>query len=241
MEALELLTKAGSPKIVQDIFVLCFKNRKKPISDTEKSGVAKQLGVTEDQALDLLTTVREVISESLYNSMTSDDLGKFLGSVSSQVKDIVVKIITHYLQQWREASLQSQVSLPRLRNIDWRIDIKSASNEMSRMSVPTVIVQLGVEQLPEKVGEKTKVRSIDFELSSEALAVMLESLDQIKSQLETVTDGFNRMVMTCFSKCVSRYTEGELSVGEGVCTDRCVYKYLEVSTKVAQRLYKPQG
>ena len=92
----------------------------------------------------VLTTVRDVISEAMYYSMTPTDIDKFLSSVSASVKETVSKILTHYLPQWREASLQSQVSLPRLQNIDWRIDIKSASNEMSRMSVPTVIVQLGV-------------------------------------------------------------------------------------------------
>lgn len=36
----------------------------------------------------------------------------------------------------------------------------------------------------------------------------------------------------CFRKCVTAYHDGELSVGEMTCTDRCVGKYMEAQEKV---------
>jgi len=38
----------------------------------------------------------------------------------------------------------SQISLPRFQDIDWRVDITSASDQMHRMNLPSVIVQLKV-------------------------------------------------------------------------------------------------
>jgi len=186
MEPLDLLSKASTPKVVQDIFVMSFKNRKKPITDREKSGLVSLLGITDQQAVNLLTAVRDVITEALYYNMTAEEIEKFLSGVTDSIKAVIVKILTHYMPSWREAVLHSQVSMPRLKTIDWRIDIKSSSNEMSRMSVPTVIVNLEVEQNPTKIGEAPKMRNIDFELSSEALAVMLEGLGQIKKQLDAI-------------------------------------------------------
>ena len=45
---------------------------------------------------------------------------------------------------WREAAVVSRVSLPQLIDVDWRIDVKTAAEQMSRMAVPTVLVDLKV-------------------------------------------------------------------------------------------------
>eukprot|EP00935_MAST-01C_sp_MAST-1C-sp1_P001748 g1748.t1 len=65
-------------------------------------------------------------------------------------------------------------------------------------------------------------------------------LDMARTELELMTDMFNRMVDLCFQKCVDSrsYRDGELNVGEMSCTDRCVGKYLEASIRVGQKLQK---
>ncbi len=42
----------------------------------------------------------------------------------------------------------------------------------------------------------------------------------------------------CFRKCVNRYKDADLSVGEMSCTDRCVGKYLQSLEKVAERVQR---
>lgn len=44
------------------------------------------------------------------------------------------------------------------------------------------------------------------------------------------------MAMSCARKCVVRYTDGELAVGEMACVDRCVGKYMQAQEKVGQVL-----
>lgn len=42
----------------------------------------------------------------------------------------------------------------------------------------------------------------------------------------------HRMCSLCFEKCVSRYGDSDLNLGEMSCVDRCVGKYLESHMKV---------
>jgi import inner membrane translocase subunit TIM10 len=44
------------------------------------------------------------------------------------------------------------------------------------------------------------------------------------------------MAQTCAKKCIVRYTDGELAVGEMACIDRCVGKYMQAQEKVGQVL-----
>ncbi len=43
---------------------------------------------------------------------------------------------------------------------------------------------------------------------------------------------------SCFRKCVNRYKDADLSVGEMSCTDRCVGKYLQALEKVEARVQR---
>lgn len=54
------------------------------------------------------------------------------------------KVISRYIEQWRQASVQQQVTLPKLLEFDWRVDIKASSDTLSQMSVPSVLVGMKV-------------------------------------------------------------------------------------------------
>lgn len=51
-------------------------------------------------------------------------------------------------------------------------------------------------------------------------------------------DLFNRIMATCYRKCVPSYREPDLSVGEMSCTDRCVFKFIEAQQTVNAELNK---
>jgi len=142
--------------------------------------------INEAQAAELIKAVREVVSESVYYSMSSSDLSDYMGDVSPKIKELICKIVQHHSTEWRESAVKSLVSLPRLQNIDWRIDIKNSSDHLARMSVPSVIVQLQVEETPTKVDQQLGVRNINFELTKDAIEIMLEGLQQIKKQLDSI-------------------------------------------------------
>lgn len=45
-----------------------------------------------------------------------------------------------------------------------------------------------------------------------------------------------RMCSICMEKCVSKFSDNELNLGEMSCVDRCVGKYLESHQKVGEVL-----
>ncbi|KAK9903466.1 hypothetical protein WJX75_006351 [Coccomyxa subellipsoidea] len=70
--------------------------------------------------------------------------------------------------------------------------------------------------------------------SPEELAKGVKMAEQ---EMDYRVDLFNRMVSTCFEKCMDkRYKEGDLNVGENSCVDRCASKYWQVTGIVGQLL-----
>jgi len=56
-------------------------------------------------------------------------------------------------------------------------------------------------------------------------------------EVEMMSDMYNRMLLVCHEKCISKkYTEPDVSKGEGVCLDRCVAKFLEIHDRVGRKL-----
>ncbi len=54
-------------------------------------------------------------------------------------------------------------------------------------------------------------------------------------EVEMVQNLFNRLSDMCFSKCISTdFKSGEPNLGEQTCTDRCVFKYMEVNKKIGE-------
>lgn len=49
-----------------------------------------------------------------------------------------------------------------------------------------------------------------------------------------------RMSNQCWKKCVSRFHDPDLSIGEATCVDRCVEKYVQAQQKIGQRLQQAQ-
>eukprot|EP00596_Hydrurales_sp_CCMP1899_P003175 CAMPEP_0119042916 /NCGR_PEP_ID=MMETSP1177-20130426/16271_1 /TAXON_ID=2985 /ORGANISM="Ochromonas sp, Strain CCMP1899" /LENGTH=85 /DNA_ID=CAMNT_0007010023 /DNA_START=121 /DNA_END=378 /DNA_ORIENTATION=- len=57
-----------------------------------------------------------------------------------------------------------------------------------------------------------------------------------KIETETMTEMFNKMSQMCGKKCFVKYNDGDLAVGEMVCIDRCVGKYMQAQEKVGSVL-----
>ncbi|KAJ2928861.1 hypothetical protein H1R20_g8222, partial [Candolleomyces eurysporus] len=69
-------------------------------------------------------------------------------------------------------------------------------------------------------------------------AVNYDKIDIAVTELDSITDFFNRMVGSCYNKCIGAKfpADGDLSKGESVCIDKCVAKYNEVQKKVGEKL-----
>ncbi|KAF7509814.1 protein transporter tim10 [Endocarpon pusillum] len=64
-----------------------------------------------------------------------------------------------------------------------------------------------------------------------------EKIDAALTEVEMVSDMFNRLSQSCLKKCIpADYREGDLNKGESVCLDRCVAKFFEVNVKVSEKM-----
>jgi len=64
-----------------------------------------------------------------------------------------------------------------------------------------------------------------------------EKIAAAETEIEMVSDMFNRLVQSCTRKCLpADYREADLNKGEGVCLDRCVSKFFEVNVKVSEKM-----
>ncbi len=107
--------------------------------------------------------------------------------LSKGLKKGVCNILASHAAEWREASLAGLVGPPKLVDFDWRVDTKTSSNHLARMAVPTVFVEMKVQNAAEKKAVMPGVKSVQFELSKQALATMLDGLGKIRDQLSSIS------------------------------------------------------
>ena len=60
-------------------------------------------------------------------------------------------------------------------------------------------------------------------------------------EMEVTAEMFTKMTNLCFTKCVAKFHEDELNVGEMSCVDRCVAKYLETQSFVGKTMQEFQA
>lgn len=63
-----------------------------------------------------------------------------------------------------------------------------------------------------------------------------EKRQEIRLEVESINELNKRITSECYEKCVSKPRDGDLSVGEMTCIDRCVPKYLETHELVGRSL-----
>ena len=191
---MELLLSAPSKEQLLAVFDLGFRRR----NDGVATAVAAQTAATADWGLDeaqqtqLLLATRDIVKTALRVSAsvsTKADVAEVLApfGLDGQLLGLVGKIVLRRLPAWREAAMQQRVSLPKFVGVDWRVDVQSASEHLSRMSVPTVMVKLQVQEQPSRVGIMPGIRTVNFEMSKEAMDTLLAELSGIKEQLDSVS------------------------------------------------------
>ncbi|KAM6158846.1 COMM domain-containing protein 9 isoform 2-T2 [Rhynchocyon petersi] len=136
------------------------------------------------QALHCLT--RLVVFRNL--SSAEAILALFPENFHQNLKNLLTRIILEHISAWRAEAQANQISLPRLVDLDWRVDIKTSSDSFSRMAVPTCLLQMKIQGEPSLCGNKTSVSAVTMELSKEMLDTMLDGLGRIRDQLSAVAN-----------------------------------------------------
>uniref|UniRef100_A0A7N6B427 COMM domain-containing protein n=1 Tax=Anabas testudineus TaxID=64144 RepID=A0A7N6B427_ANATE len=180
---LQLLLKAPSKDAVRDVCVQSHRGLSQGLTET----TAATLGVSAAQAAQLVQSLHALSHHVLFHNLSSPDeiLALFPETFHSSLKNLITKILLENSPVWRTEALSDQISLPQLKELDWRVDMMTGSDSVSRMSVPTCLVQLKMEDpCPSAAGES--VSTVTVELSRESLDTILDGLGRIRDQLSVV-------------------------------------------------------
>ncbi|XP_076200489.1 COMM domain-containing protein 9 isoform X2 [Aptenodytes patagonicus] len=140
--------------------------------------------------LKLVSALHNLTRHVVYHGLTraEDILSLFPENFHQNLKNLLTKIILENVTAWRNEAQASQISLPRLADMDWRVDIKTSSDSISRMAVPTCLLQLKIQEDVALCGNSPVLSALTVELSKETLDTMLEGLGRIRDQLSAVAN-----------------------------------------------------
>ncbi|XP_005047028.1 PREDICTED: COMM domain-containing protein 9 [Ficedula albicollis] len=138
----------------------------------------------------LVSALHSLTRHVVYRGLTraEDILCLFPENFHQNLKNLLTKIILENISAWRNEAQASQISLPRLVDMDWRVDIKTSSDSIVRMAVPTCLLQLKIQEDAALCGNNPVVSALTVELSKETLDTMLEGLGRIRDQLSAVAN-----------------------------------------------------
>jgi len=114
-------------------------------SQTALKKIGEALELTPAQTEEVLLAAALVIDDAVFeNRQPADIVAQLPADLNKNLRQLIAAIITKNLPKWRETAAANQISLPRLVDVDWRIDVKTASEVIARMAQPAVIVDLRV-------------------------------------------------------------------------------------------------
>ncbi|ESO91559.1 hypothetical protein LOTGIDRAFT_163283 [Lottia gigantea] len=204
---LNVLLKASAK---EDVIRICeeaflYRNQTKLPDNIINTTIGK-LDIDKSASLQLYKSLGSLLKQSVFlGSADPQDLVKlYPGDFQKNLRDLLIRITIDHMTNWKSIANSSQVSLPNLVDFDWRVDVKTASDSIARMSVPTCILNMQVQesrsksdsmsdingiQVQEsrsKSDSMSDINGIQVELSKETLETMLDGLSKIRDQLNSV-------------------------------------------------------
>ncbi|XP_053243843.1 COMM domain-containing protein 9 [Podarcis raffonei] len=187
--ALQILLKASSKDVVRQLCQECFSSSAGG-SDKLIENTCSSLSVTPNEASQLIRSLHNLTRHTVYHGLTSPEeiLALFPEGFHQNLKNLLTKIILENVSSWRNEAQASQISLPRLVDLDWRVDIKTSSDSISRMAVPTCLLQLKIQEDAALCGNDFTTSALTVELNKQTLDTMLDGLGRIRDQLSAVAN-----------------------------------------------------
>uniref|UniRef100_A0A8C7FE97 COMM domain containing 9 n=1 Tax=Oncorhynchus kisutch TaxID=8019 RepID=A0A8C7FE97_ONCKI len=144
---------------------------------------AGTLSVSAIEAKELIAALHTLSHHILFHNLTAPEqiLVLFPKSFHPSLKILITKIMLEH----RSVAIPPMLTKDHFLMMDWRVDMKTASDSVSRMAVPTCLVHMKVEDSSCLRGSGA-LSSVTVELSKETLDTMLDGLGRIRDQLSVV-------------------------------------------------------
>ncbi|XP_071601124.1 COMM domain-containing protein 9 [Heliangelus exortis] len=187
--ALHSLLKAPSKEAVRQLCRECFSSQPGDLGPLALR-LCPGLAAGPEEAEELGAALHSLTRHVVYRGFTraEDILALFPENFHQNLKNLLTKILLENISAWRNEAQASQISLPRLVDMDWRVDIKTSSDSIGKIAVPTCLLQLQIQEDVALCGNSPVVSALTVELSKETLDTMLEGLGRIRDQLSAVAN-----------------------------------------------------
>uniref|UniRef100_A0A7S1CQ85 COMM domain-containing protein n=1 Tax=Bicosoecida sp. CB-2014 TaxID=1486930 RepID=A0A7S1CQ85_9STRA len=186
---LAALMGASSPDDVKRFFGAVYRHRA-DLSTIDVDGIASKFSVEPEAAVQMIEAGRDVVEDAMYKAgpgASGADLARVTPDrLDARLRTLIGNVLAEALPVWRAAAVESRVALPRLVDFDWRVDVKTASDAVTRMAVPTLLVDFKVEGQPTERGVMPDTHTVNLEMSREALGTMLAGLHRIADTLSQI-------------------------------------------------------
>uniref|UniRef100_UPI00398F3C89 COMM domain-containing protein 9 n=1 Tax=Pristiophorus japonicus TaxID=55135 RepID=UPI00398F3C89 len=186
---LQLLLKAPSKDVVRHLCQQCFSSSVTNSVRLIDSAVSS-LSVTPEEAKQLISSLHSFTRQVVFRGLTSPEeiLPLFPENFHQNLKNLLTKIVLENVGAWRNEVLANQISLPHLIDMDWRVDIKTSSDNVNRMAVPTCLLQMKIQDDASVCRDGPIISTVSLELNKEKLDTMLDGLGRIRDQLSAVAN-----------------------------------------------------
>ena len=137
--------------------------------------------------------VAALVARAVYDlapGAAADDVRRQLfgddgGGVDAKLAGLAATIVAKRLPAWRAAAAAAGVSLPRLQEASWRVDLNAASDAVAAARPePRALVRVAVSRQPTRAGEPAGTQTVTFEASRATLTTLVDGMREIGAMLE---------------------------------------------------------
>jgi hypothetical protein len=137
--ALLVLLQASSKKAADVFLSVAFLELSKRCPQRKLEAARAILPIEPAEFNAALESAKSLIAEALRRGADHAVIEELLGAdFHPQLRELLTKIILANAPLWTEVLVQDQVSLPRLIDVNWRVDVVASSSSMARQARPTV-------------------------------------------------------------------------------------------------------
>mmetsp|Transcript_12635 Transcript_12635/g.15237 ORF Transcript_12635/g.15237 Transcript_12635/m.15237 type:complete len:202 (-) Transcript_12635:84-689(-) len=190
LSPLSLLLNASSKTVVAELFEDVFACRYQGLTSDRRNRIISDFGLngqeSETEANQLFESIVSLIRATLYSSLDNEQTqALFPEDFHPSLRTLVIKILSARKAEWHEACIESQVSIPKFMGLDWRLDVRSASNDpaASRNAQPIAMVKVKVEGEVTRAGQMPQVQETTLEMDKTTVNTIVNTLSQIRDQL----------------------------------------------------------
>eukprot|EP01147_Barroeca_monosierra_P006907 gene6907-9541_t len=182
---LQYLPKAPDKKFITQIFLSAFSARRGSVQPELIKKSSEAMSITENEAREMFAAVTRVIDYVLFENLVDNESVQAVlpSQLHTKLKTLIASILLKNTSSWKEQVSNSQLSLPRLKKSEWRVDIKTSSAQLASISVPTAVSGTSTS-----TSEMAPPENITFEASQDTLDTMIDGLGKIRDQLAVIAD-----------------------------------------------------